>query len=83
MHSSSHFFCQVMDSIHGRISGTDGFQIVPVLVKPNSRGHVKLASSNPAIKPLIDPNYLNSEQDIKTLIEGRLRSNKLIVLINW
>ena len=37
---------------------------------PESRGYVRLASNDPFAKPLIQPNYLQSQHDIDVLIEG-------------
>ncbi|KAF9479148.1 alcohol oxidase [Pholiota conissans] len=46
------------------------FTITLVLISPTSRGTVKLASSNPLAKPLIDPKYLTTEFDIFTMREA-------------
>jgi choline dehydrogenase len=37
---------------------------------PRSRGSVRLRSSNPLEPPVIEPNYLSHEDDIKDLLEG-------------
>jgi choline dehydrogenase len=44
--------------------------IIPGLVRPMSRGWVRLASSNPLDKPLINPNYLDVESDLEKLVQG-------------
>lgn len=49
---------------------TAGFSITVELLRPNSRGQVKLESSNPFTNPLINPNYLSNPKDIQTLIKG-------------
>ncbi|PPQ71985.1 hypothetical protein CVT26_007141 [Gymnopilus dilepis] len=41
--------------------------VVAVLIRPTSRGTVKLASSNPYDKPLIDPRYLTTDFDVFTM----------------
>ncbi|PPQ76837.1 hypothetical protein CVT26_002295 [Gymnopilus dilepis] len=38
--------------------------MVAVLIRPTSRGTVKLASNNPYDKPLIDPKYLTTDFDV-------------------
>jgi choline dehydrogenase len=43
---------------------------VPILVQPQSRGYVNLRSSNPQDKPVVNPNYLGSETDVKAYIRG-------------
>jgi choline dehydrogenase len=44
----------------------------PILVKPRSRGHVSLKSSDPLDKPIIDPQYLSDDAgaDRAALISG-------------
>ncbi len=48
----------------------DGFGLRPVLLHPESRGEVKLASSDPRDKVRIIQNFLATENDLKTLREG-------------
>lgn len=49
---------------------SDGYTILPTLLRPKSRGYVALRSANPTDAPLIQPNYLKHEDDAKTLIMG-------------
>lgn len=49
---------------------TDGYTILPTLLKPKSRGFIGLRSSNPLDAPIIQPNYLTDEADRQTLISG-------------
>ncbi|CAM1317733.1 Uncharacterised protein at_DN1121 [Pycnogonum litorale] len=48
----------------------DAFMIVTALLKPKSRGHVRLKSSDPFDDPLINPRYLSHPHDAKALVEG-------------
>ncbi|KAI1307963.1 Glucose dehydrogenase -like protein [Halotydeus destructor] len=48
----------------------DTFSIYPILMRPASRGYVKLRSRNPFDPPVINPRYLTDEQDILTLVDG-------------
>jgi glucose dehydrogenase (acceptor) len=41
-----------------------------MLLRPLSRGTIRLASTDPYTKPLIDPKYFSNEQDLKVIIEG-------------
>jgi choline dehydrogenase len=40
------------------------------LVRPASRGTLRLASADPAQPPLIDPGYLTAEADVEAMVEG-------------
>ena len=39
-------------------------------LRPESRGHLELTSADPMAKPAIHPNYLATETDRKTIVEG-------------
>ncbi|XP_068623824.1 uncharacterized protein [Battus philenor] len=46
------------------------FSIIPLLLRPRSRGYIKLKDSNPYTPPRIYPNYFQDPMDLKILIEG-------------
>ena len=48
----------------------DGFTILPTLLHPKSRGFVKLRSSDPLTNPIIQPNFLQEEEDMDQLVTG-------------
>ncbi|XP_037087074.1 glucose dehydrogenase [FAD, quinone]-like [Pollicipes pollicipes] len=48
----------------------DTVTIVPMLLRPASKGVVQLRSANPYDPPLLVPNYLTEEIDIRTMVEG-------------
>ena len=52
--------------LHGRdgIDANHGFSGVICILRPQSRGHLELKSSNPNDAPLMFPNYLSEEQDL-------------------
>lgn len=60
----------VWDKYFKPISETDTFSIVPVYLHPKSQGYIRLRSSNPYDKPIINPNYYDHPQDLKVMIEG-------------
>ena len=47
-----------------------GFSIGPTLLRPASRGRIRLRSSFPMDPPLIEPNYLSHESEVDTLAFG-------------
>ncbi len=48
----------------------DGFAIRAALLRPQSRGHIRLKSSDPRAPPVIIQNFLATEQDRKVLRAG-------------
>lgn len=56
---------QIDAFVAGNILGTPLIQLLPFLLQPNSRGSVKIVSSNPLIQPLIDLN-MYSDGDVNT-----------------
>jgi len=44
--------------------------ILPGVVRPMSRGWIKLASANPLDKPLVNPNYLGAASDRERLVQA-------------
>jgi choline dehydrogenase len=52
------------------IPHTDGYSILATLLRPESRGYVRLRSANPKDTPLIQPNFFSAENDVKTMLTG-------------
>lgn len=52
------------------INNEDVFGIFPMMLRPKSRGFIKLASKNPLRYPLIYHNYLTHPDDVNVLREG-------------
>lgn len=48
----------------------DGFSLLPVLLRPRSRGTIRLRSSDVRDAPRIDPRFLEPEADRQALIAG-------------
>lgn len=54
------------------------FAILPLLLRPLSRGSVRLRSRDPLDHPLIDPNYLAEREDVEVLVEGMKAALRLV-----
>ncbi|KJY78584.1 GMC family oxidoreductase [Vibrio nigripulchritudo] len=50
---------------------TYGLTVTTVVIKPKSRGWVKLASSNPEDMPLVSPNLLSEKEDMDEMIAAQ------------
>ncbi len=48
----------------------NSISILPGVVRPMSRGWIRLSSGNPLDKPLVNPNYLSAEADVERLIQS-------------
>jgi choline dehydrogenase len=56
---------------HGQTKQQEhGFTIGPTLIRPQSKGSVALRSCDALTAPIIQPNYLAGEGDLRVLIEG-------------
>jgi choline dehydrogenase-like flavoprotein len=55
-----------------------GYGIIPIVVRPNSRGRVTLASADAHTPPLVDPNYLDDPEDMRLLLEGVTLARRML-----
>ena len=56
----------------------DGFTILPTLLRPKSRGSLKLRSKNPFDYPIIQPNFLHEEEDRILLVDAGKKAIDII-----
>lgn len=56
----------------------DGFLLLPSLLLPKSRGEVSIRSANPDDDPVIQPNFLSAEDDLRVLLAGAKTAMELI-----
>ena len=52
------------------VDSFSGFTITATLLRPESRGHVRIKSADPRQAPAIHPNYLATQKDRDTLLAG-------------
>lgn len=48
-----------------------GVTVTTVVIQPKSKGWVRLASADPKDMPLVNPNMLSDEDDMKMMVEGQ------------
>lgn len=58
------------NEMYSEVSNRDVFGIFPMMLRPKSRGFIKLASKNPLRYPLLYHNYLTHPDDVNVLREG-------------
>ncbi|XP_077535018.1 putative GMC-type oxidoreductase Mb1310 [Haemaphysalis longicornis] len=61
---------EVYDAYYKPYRGEPSFQMIPMVMRPKSRGFVKLRSSDPADPPIIDPRYYSDPEDVAVIVEG-------------
>lgn len=52
------------------IANKEAFGMVPVLLKPKSRGRIVIKSTNPFRWPSLQPNYMDHPDDVTAMLEG-------------
>ncbi|CAG9104652.1 unnamed protein product [Plutella xylostella] len=58
------------NEVFGSINNKDVFGVFPMMLRPKSRGFIKLRSKNPLDYPLMYHNYLTHPDDVGVLREG-------------
>lgn len=61
---------ELWENVYSSYISYDTFSLYPVILRPKSRGYVRLRSSNPYEPPLIDPRYLTHAHDVKVMVEA-------------
>lgn len=73
-----HYNDPLAQSILDANKNADIFSALTILLNPNSVGEIRLRSKDPFDHPLIYPNYLEDERDLKTLLRGLRLTQKFI-----
>lgn len=58
------------EGVPGVSAGASGITLNSYTLRPRSRGTVRLRSADPAVPPVVDPNFLADPYDVKTSGEG-------------
>lgn len=62
----------------GKLDDFPGLSCGSACMRPESRGHVRIASNDIAADPLIQPNYLSAEADRRVLLAGIRLARRLV-----
>lgn len=57
---------------------SNAFMVFPMILRPKSRGRIKLRSRNPFDHPMIYPNYYSDRDDVATTVRGIRLLKKLV-----
>ena len=68
---------QTLSDISQRERFRDGMSCFSNILRPQSRGMLRLSSADPEESPVIDPKYLEKEVDVDTLLSGDIKAK------NW
>jgi choline dehydrogenase len=73
-----HFIpAQVVNHARTPMDG-DGVTLHACCLRPQSRGEIRLASADPLQPPIMDPNYLAADYDLKILIAGLRQGREIL-----
>lgn len=61
---------EFFEDCYSDLVGKDTFSILPMILRPKSRGFIKLQSRNPLRYPLLYHNYLTHPDDVAVMREG-------------
>ena len=64
----------IVDDHNRKMHLGHGYSLHATLLRPKSRGTVRLENSHPKSAPLIDPNFLGEQEDLDTLVKGLQKS---------
>lgn len=73
-----HFVLGILDDHARRLHLGYGYSIHVCVLRPKSRGEVRLASRDPSVAPEIDPNYLSHPDDEALLVKGARHVRRII-----
>ena len=66
----AHGISDTMWQMYRPLAYRDTWSVIPMLLRPKSRGRVLLRSNNPYDKPIFHAGYFTHPEDIKVLVEG-------------
>lgn len=73
-----HFVVALVDDHARKLRMSHGYSCHVCLLRPHSRGQIKLANVNAESAPLIDPNFLGDERDLEAMVNGYKLTKQLL-----
>ncbi|WP_293577051.1 GMC family oxidoreductase N-terminal domain-containing protein [Phaeobacter sp.] len=73
-----HFVISIVDDHARKLHLGHGFSCHTCVLRPKSRGSVRLASADPLASPAIDPQFLSDPEDLAVLIKGVRRAREIM-----
>jgi choline dehydrogenase-like flavoprotein len=73
-----HFVVALVDDHARKLRMSHGYSCHVCLLRPHSRGQIKLANANAESAPLIDPNFLGDERDLEIMVNGYKLTKQLM-----
>jgi choline dehydrogenase-like flavoprotein len=73
-----HVVVAIVEDHARRLRAAHGFSCHVCLLRPRSRGTVRLASNDPLAPPLIDPNFLDHPDDVADMVAGFKLTRRLL-----
>ncbi|XP_023235874.1 glucose dehydrogenase [FAD, quinone]-like [Centruroides sculpturatus] len=70
---------EVWDKVYKPYEGSEMITMLPILLRPKSRGYVALRSKNPYEHPVIDPLYFHDPVDLYRLVEVKINTTSIKV----
>ncbi len=70
-------FMAALKDLNRAVPRRHGFAIYSTLLRPKSRGRVRLASADPADRPALEPDFLADEADVEVLVQGLKISRRI------
>ncbi|XP_065201436.1 glucose dehydrogenase [FAD, quinone]-like [Planococcus citri] len=61
---------ELWQAVYEPLQDKDMWTVFPMIMRPKSRGRIKLRSADPFDKPVIHPNYFSAEEDLDTMVRG-------------
>ncbi|XP_063988368.1 glucose dehydrogenase [FAD, quinone]-like [Diachasmimorpha longicaudata] len=61
---------EIYSQVYEPLLWREAYNVVPLLLRPRSRGYIKLRTPSPYEKPIIVANYFEDPRDLDILVEG-------------